>query len=191
MISLIPVVRANAEAFAGAAASRIGSQRMGDQVGSLLAGAYALHSDRKITAEEAKTWIEKQDWTEQTTIQESPDEVLCLQRILQHVTRVPDHMGRPTEYSVGELIEQTDRSLDPAVSNYRDTLLRMGIRVDSETVTIANQHAGIQEIMAGTPWTDWGRILRRIPGAISTPAPVRFAAVKVRGVALPREAISN
>lgn len=191
MISLIPVVRANADIFASAAARQIGSQRMGDQVGALLAGAYALHSDREISRLEAEAWIIKQDWTEQTTIQESPDEALCLQRILQHLVKFQDHTGRLSELSVAELIEQAESSLDPAGNPSRLALLRLGIRVDSETFTIASQHAGIQQIMSGTSWSDWGRILRRLPGAAPTPAPVRFAGARARGTIIPRGAISN
>lgn len=191
MITLIPVVRANAEVFAIAAARHIGSQRMGDQVGALLAGAYALHSDKEISRAEAQAWIEKQDWAEQTTIQESPDETLCLQRILQHLVRVPDNHGRVEQISVGEMIDLATSTLDPEGNAYRLALMRLGIRVDQETVTIASQHTGIQEILSGTPWGDWGRILRRLPGATATPAPVRFAGLRARGTAIPREAISN
>lgn len=191
MISLIPTVRQNAETFARAAAAKIGSQRMGDQVGALLAGAYALHSDRAVSRAEAEQWVNKQDWTEQSNIQETPDERLCLDRILQHVVRVPDPAGRVTELSVAELIETADASFSPESSPNRLTLLRLGIRVDTETITIANQHAGIQRIMSGTPWGDWSRILRRLPGSTATHRPVRFAGSKVRGTVIPRGEISN
>jgi putative DNA primase/helicase len=191
MISLIPVVRANSEIFATAAASAIGSQRMGDQVGALLAGAYALHSDKEISRDEAKEWIKKQDWSEQTTIQESPDEVLCLQRLMQHVMRVQAHDGRPEERNVAELIELSEHGLDPAGNSYRHALLRNGIKVGTAEIVIASNHAAIQEIMAGTPWSDWSRILRRLPGAKPTPGPTRFSGFTARGTIIPREAISN
>lgn len=191
MISLIPVVRINAETFASAAAKHIGSQRMGDQVGALLAGAYALHSDREITSDEAEQWVVRQDWNEQTTIKESPDEALCLQRILQHVMLVQAHDGRPEKRNISEMIELADMSLDPMSNTYRQELLRTGIRVDMDTVTIASSHSEIQRIMNGTPWGDWGRILRRLPGAAPTPSPVRFSGFTARGTILPRELISN
>lgn len=191
MISLIPVIRQNAETFARAAAAKIGSQRMGDQVGALLAGAYALHSERAVSRDEAETWVNKQDWAEQSTIQDTPDERLCLDRILQHVVRVPDPVGRMSEMSVAELIETADSSFTPESSPNRLTLLRLGIRVDSETITIANQHAEIQKILAGTPWGDWGRILRRLEGSRPTPRGVRFAGMKARGTVVPKSAISN
>ena len=52
-VGLLPVIRANAEVFARAVAIRFGSRRTGDQVGTLLAGAWALWSDDLVTAESA------------------------------------------------------------------------------------------------------------------------------------------
>lgn len=186
MVSLIPVIRENAQTFAHAAALHIGSQRMGDQVGALLAGCYALKSDGLVTAEHAAKWVKAQDWADQVATQETPDEVLCLNRILQHIVKSTD-TGRTMESSIGEMILNCDSAFDPDASPQRRALMRLGIRVEHETVTIANQHSGISGILAGTPWSDWSRILRRFKGAEITPRPVRFAGVKVRGVVLPRE----
>ncbi len=190
MIALIPIIRENSETFAKAAAVAIGSQRMGDQVGALLAGAYALHNDGLITQEDAAGYVDKQDWEEQTAIQETPDERLCLDRILQHVIRLQDN-GHTTEHSVAELISLSDSGLDPDGNAYRATLLRLGIRVSTDEIAIANQHAGLQKILAGTNWADWGRILKRIPGAVATNIPIRFAGMKARATTIPRYAISN
>lgn len=187
MVSLIPTIRANAETFSRAAATYIGSQRMGDQAGALLAGAYALHSDHRISAERAYAWVAEQDWSEQTSVHESPDEVLCIQRILQHVVRFNEG-PRSQDLSVAELIELSDSLIDTS-NAYRMHLLRLGIRVDSDTITVASNHAGIAAILKGTPWTDWSRILRRLPGAAPTPSPVRFAGGNARGTTIPRAKI--
>jgi putative DNA primase/helicase len=190
MIDLIPVVRANSEIFAGAAAAHIGSQRMGDQFGALLAGAYALHSANPITPHEAMTWVKKQDWEEQTAINDNPDEILCLQRILQHTIKIPAG-GRVEELSIGEMIEMSEEGLNPLAADFSKVLCRHGIRVEKDRVLIANQHSGIQKILAGTPWGDWARILRRIPGTIAVPVPLRFAGVKARATSIPRRVISD
>lgn len=190
MISLIPTIRLNATTFATAAATKIGSQRMGDQVGALLAGAYALHNDRAVTRAEAEEWVNKHDWSEQTNIQETPDERLCLDRILQHVERIQDN-GRIAEYSVAELITMADAGFDSSGNAYRATLLRLGIKVSMDEIVIASRHAGIAKIMTGTPWGDWSRILQRLPGAKPTQQPVRFAGSTARGTIIPRDVISN
>jgi putative DNA primase/helicase len=191
MIALIPTIRDNSETFASAAAKHIGSQRMGDQLGALLAGAYALHSDKIISRKDADAWVAKQDWAEQQAIQDMPDEMLCLQRILQHVIRVPEASGRIAELSVAEMIQCAGSSLDPDSDPYRMNLLRLGIRPEKDSVIIANNHSGIENILSGTPWHDWGRILKRLPGARSTSQPIRFAGIQARATIVPMEVISN
>lgn len=67
-VSLIPVIRHNARVFAEAAALSIGSRRFGDQVGTLIAGAYALHSTKKITPEAAGNGSRLRTGTNTTTV---------------------------------------------------------------------------------------------------------------------------
>ena len=59
-VKLIPTIRRNAETFKRAVAAHLGSARIGDQIGTLLAGAYALHSDREITLDEARDYVARQ-----------------------------------------------------------------------------------------------------------------------------------
>ena len=39
-----------------------GEQRVGDQLGALLAGAYSLYSDNTISYEDALEWVRSHDW---------------------------------------------------------------------------------------------------------------------------------
>ncbi len=190
MIAAIPAVRANAETFARAAAAEIGSQRMGDQNGALLAGAYALHEDGVIGYDAARAWVAKQDWSEQTAVQETPDEVLCLQRLLQQTVRMQEN-GRSIDASVAEMIELCESSLDPDGNAYRTTLTRLGIKVGGEEIAIANQHPWLADVMRGTAWGDWGRVLGRLKGAQKPSHPIRFGALKARATTIPRDHISN
>src|SRR5262249_43817034 len=47
-VSLLPVIRTNAEVFAAAGSKYFGARRAGDHIGALLAGAFSLTSDKKI-----------------------------------------------------------------------------------------------------------------------------------------------
>lgn len=195
-VRLIPVIRANAAVLATAGAAAIGSQRLGDQIGALLAGAYSLFQDGAITTSDAREWVNSLDWSEQRDLQESSDENRCLQRILEHVVRVQTHKGL-LDRSVGELIRSTALLSNDAVqpNDAQEILWRMGIRVDREGsdqdfFTISNTHTAIEEILRGTPWVrGWGRVLRRVRGAAATVDSVRFGAVKGRGVEIPMETI--
>src|SRR4051812_5683454 len=48
-VKLMPVIRDNAATFAKAVATKFGSSRIGDQIGTLCAGAYSLHYSERIT----------------------------------------------------------------------------------------------------------------------------------------------
>jgi hypothetical protein len=189
-VRMAPVIRANARVFAAAGAAVIGSQRLGDQVGALLAGAYSLFNDGPITAQDAQAWVAKQDWSEQKDLTASADEARCLQRILERVVRVQDKYG-VFERSVAELIlvaackREDTVTMDAAISH----LLRLGIRVDRgddlDVFLISSTHDAISRMLEGTPWVrNWGRLLRRLPAAEAT-APTRFAGVRARAVSIP------
>lgn len=197
-IQLVPVIRANARIFAAAGAEVIGSQRLGDQVGALLAGVFALHSDKEISLSAAADWLRQQDWSEQKNVQEASDEMLCLNKILEHTLRVPSTKGL-LERSIGELVEIAGLKLNDVAVNDADAhacLLRLGIRVErdgqGDVFIISASHTGIGQILRDTPWArGWGRTLKRIKGAQGTEHPIRFAGVKQRGIALPLSLVAG
>lgn len=195
-IRLLPQIRANAATFAAAGAAVLGSQRVGDQVGALLAGCYSLFADDVIGADEARDWVAEQTWVEQRSVQDVTDEQRCLQRILEHVLRVQSKSG-PLERSVGELIRATATLSNDKVTQgeAEEILWRMGLRIDrrgsdDDTFTVSNTHTAIEGVLRGTPWArGWGRVLRRVPGARPTENIVRFGAIQGRGVEIPLEVV--
>lgn len=197
-VRMIPVIRANAKTFARAGARVIGQQRLGDQIGALLAGAHALHSNKVISLEEAQAWIQKQDWSEEFMLSEQRDESSCLSRIMEHVVRASTTLGNTVDRSIGELVriaimgnpQSATEQVDPAAAS--DTLLRYGIkaRMGEWSVTISNTHTGLARILRDSPWpTNWGRILKRLPGAEATEKPEHFSGGSSRGVIVPMDAV--
>ena len=81
-VSMIPVIRQNADVFAAAVTTVRGEQRVGDQLGALLAGAYSLYSDNTISYEDAVEWVRSHDW-ETDRSDGGKDEARCLNHILQ------------------------------------------------------------------------------------------------------------
>lgn len=168
-VNMIGAIRENAKTFAAAGAAIIGSQRLGDQIGTILAGAFALHSNALISIEEARAWVEKQDWSDETSLHEVKDEQSCMAHIMQKVVRVSGQYTT-TERSIGELVKLASDALeDDAVlkrADADDFLLRIGIKIIDDGVLVSNNHTGIKEILRSTPWAaEWGRILKRLPGA--------------------------
>ncbi len=187
-VRMIPIIRENARIFATAAAKVLGSQRAGDQVGALLAGAYSLHVDRPVTIKEATEWIDKQDWSENKAQGEDTDEWKCLSYILQQIVKCPGKMG-PTDRSIAELMDMASGRADSLESERAaaiSTLGLYGMRGDPDQMVISATHNAIAKILRETEWAKtWARTLGRLPGAKRTDGTVRFGSVKSRGVEIP------
>jgi len=184
-VRLIPVIRRNASTFARAAAAHLGSQRAGDQVGALLAGAYSLYSASEISSADAETWVQSQDWGEAVEDDDTTDEHRCLAAILEAVIRVDTGRGF-VEMSVGEAVTGTRSSADVTSKAVDAALERNGLKHDQdfERLIVSNTHSGVARILKDTPWSkNWARILARLPGAEKTGA-MRFAGSAARGVAV-------
>lgn len=193
-IAMVPIIRKNAETFAAAVAEKIGNRRAGDQIGPLLAGAYSLSSDGLITIEKAREYVQAQDWSDHSSVATETDEQKCLDTILQSVIRMPHE-----ELCIAELIEKYKTSLEenakdktvPIIENYDDVLKRIGIKYepDDALLYISDSHIGIRKLLHGTSWEKtWGRLLKRIPGAIPTKN-LRITGKQYRATALPINSI--
>ena len=191
-IKMIPVIRQNARVFGVAIAAHLSDQGAGDQLGTLLAGAYSLFSDAAITAEEAAKWIRDQDakgaWADQRIQTDDTDESQCLAHIRQHVLRAQAKFGT-VERSVAELVDvSAGRATDEVLSDRQasESLGRVGLRGDPDGMVISVSHSGLKSILRGTPWErNWARTLRRLPDANAKDWGVRFGAEKTRGIEIP------
>ncbi len=183
MVGLIPTIRHNAEVFAIAGARVLDARRLGDQIGTLLAGAYALTSSKKITPEDAVKWIEAQDWTEEREITQDTDGPMCLAKIMEHQVNVEAPRG-VLKRSLGELVVLSRHTMvsDPMITAEiaTATLKRHGIMpMPDGYVAISNTHSEIAAILYNTPWSsNWSRRLRVIPDAFAGDAPMSFGAAK-------------
>lgn len=193
-VRLLPVIIKNASVFAEAGAVILGGQRMGDQIGFLLAGAYSLVSEGEITYEQALKWIEGKDWNEEMSLKESRDELRLFQRIMEQEVQAEGDVGAGKfTRTVGELARiwaglDEDPHIMPMAAE--KTLLRCGIRIndDGSEMTISNSSKWIKSSLRDTPWANnHAQILSRIEGVRKTDKPVRFASISQRGVIIPME----
>jgi putative DNA primase/helicase len=189
-VSLIPVIRRSITVCCRVAAQHFDSQALGDQYGTLLAGAWSLQSSLVPTAEEVQGLIEGTDWSSYRQSTEIADERRCLNRILQHQLRVETE-DRVLTRSIGELVELISNvnPLEPVSSRHADELLsRHGLRIADGMLLVSNTAEAIGRILADTPWaSSWSTILGRLPGAGPHGHPVRFrgAGAKSRACAIP------
>jgi putative DNA primase/helicase len=192
IVGLIPVIRHNAEVFAVAGAQVLDTRRLGDQIGTQLALAYALTSIKQITPADAKAWLESQDWTEEREITQDTDGPMCLAKILEHQISVETAGRGSVKRTIGELIVlsrhtmyQTDEFISSDTAG--SALKRHGIapmKGDYEGfVAISNTHSAIGKILYDTPWaSNWSRRLAVIPEALKHDKAIYFAGTVSRAV---------
>lgn len=191
-VRYLPVIRRNAEVFGEAAAEHLGDRRLGDLLGAMLAGAYLLHSTKEITLPDARVWVQRRDWAEQADVASVSDEMNLLATIMDSTLRVDVGSGGSLTKSVGELVDivltgfpqNSGERVDPDVAHKH--LKRSGVRVDENTVSIANTHVGIKRILHDTQWgKNWNRSLLRIEGAAPTKGTIFFSGGSHRAVKIP------
>lgn len=180
-IRLLPTIVENARVFSAAVAAELGEQRAGDQLGTLLAGAYSLVSDNVITYEEACVWVKSKDWSEEKQNEQYKDENRLL-TLLMETTLTLDAAGSKYDRTVGELIEiaagKKQSSLgypeiiEPEKAHER--LKRFGMKIEADYLYISNTGDQIRSRLRETSWgKNHNKILQRIKGAEHTEA-VRF-----------------
>ena len=185
-IELAETISANAHTFATACTRHLGAQRDGDQIGALLAGAFALTSARTITPEQAADWCAKQDWSSMAATESDMDERQCLAQLLSGLIE-HEQDSRRVRRSIGELItaalsmkgHDADRGLA------RETLERHGIGIRRDGVDVSNSHQELKRIFADTTFAGkWADQLKRLEGA-KTLAASHFNRAQTRAVRLP------
>ena len=189
-VALIPTIRQSVRVFSRAAAERFDSQRLGDQYGTLLAGAWSLMSSDVPTNQQARTLIEQNDWEPYSQTTEVPDEQRCIQRVLQHQVRVETDEKTYTR-ALGELVEiavQFRMDRDVTVRQATEVLGRHGLKVvpEQQQLLVSNTAEALASILRDTAWShSWATVLSRLPGATKA-GTVRFngAGAVSRAVAL-------
>jgi putative DNA primase/helicase len=179
----------NALTFAKAVAIKLGDQRIGDQLGALLAGAFSLTSTRVLSIDDATLWVDKQDWHGFTPDEADQDEVRALAWMLDKSIRF-EQGDRTYTRSIGELVQQyygVEVTVDDA-DNIRANLMRSGIKLEDNTVTISNHHPALRTLFMDTSWADkWKDQFARVPSAEHIQG-CRFGASTHRAVRIPRSA---
>lgn len=194
-ISLMGVIRINAEHFARAASEVFGSRRQGDTLGALLAGVHSLYSHRPLTLDEARAFVREKVWVKSAVERSEtmPEHERAINRLIEQVVRISvDHAT--VERSIGELIEAEWLSRDDSnIINAQagDNLLRLGIMRQGPYIYLARNHSKINSIYKETAWSNsWSKTLANIPGAeIVKGAPTRFGSFVKRALKIPLKAV--
>lgn len=185
-IEMMPVIRDNIEVFVKVAAKAFGSQRDGDQYGTLLAGAWSLTSSKPATPKDAEALIGQFAWDEHIEQSDTDDSQLALAALMGAMIR-----DGGAQMSVHDLIscslgEQVDGlSLSREVA--RRLLRSHGVLVSGDRLILPNQSTALRNLLDGTPYAaDPKSVFGRLTGATNNDGrQVKFNGIKTRVVSMP------
>jgi putative DNA primase/helicase len=151
---MVMTIRHNAKVFSDAVMARVGDRCEGDQLGTLLAGAYALVCTKEITQDKAQAWVDEQEW-KPVAGEKEDDTAECLNMLMAHIVQCTSG----ERLSISELCQAGD--------DKTEVLQRYGIRYSDGVLCVAVRHSQLAKVFAGTAWggNKWGGAIRRIPGA--------------------------
>lgn len=179
VLDLAPVTLRNIETFTKAAAIFFGTQRDGDQYGTMLAGAYSLSHGGLATEAEARAWLDRYDWSEVYDLAEGDQSRKALYALLGAMIRD----DKNNAMTIGEAVAGVRRGpmWESEESNAADEknkiLMRYGLRVSGVSLFIANENINRSKLLEDTPYAaDLVGLLKRLPGAAfgRQIKPVRF-----------------
>ena len=151
--------------FTAAAARHFDSQRLGDQYGTLMAGAWSLLSDAPPSQKEAEECIDCHNWESYSQSTEVPDEARCIQTILQRQVRVETD-DKPVTRTIGELVELAachSTCLHVSAGLATQTLGRHALRLDQDRLLVSNTAKAIEHFLVDTAWQNsWPVVLLRL-----------------------------
>ena len=181
----------------------LGSMRDGDQVGSLMAGAWMVSHDRAPTAAEAMEFLRSLDIERlKEDTEEKSDEELCLDEILSLGLEIVTRSGRIRD-SVGGVLDlwygqesgtaeyYSDQDTYPGLNQglIRRELERMGLRPVIEKgvqyLYVATAHPQLRKLLRDSGWANsYASLLSRLPNAGGIKGPTSFAGVQKRYIEL-------
>lgn len=188
----LPTLRKNIEVFKEVIAISLGNRRLGDQLGTLLAGLASLFSNNELNHEACEKFLEHYDWSDFTSVKSMREDLALLYHLANTKVRV-DSVSGNHERLIGELIETvfngiSDDHVNPV--NASNTLMRLGIRIDLKDggIWIATGITGMKDIMSSSDYSEgWARVLERHPYAKKSPYGLKFAGVTSRAVFIPKQ----
>lgn len=191
-VANLTTIRKNIEIFKEVIAINLGNRRLGDQLGTLLAGLVSLYSTNVVSAGMCEKFLEQYDWTDFTTVKSMREDLALLYHLANSRIRVETISGYH-ERLVGELIEvvfnyQDDGVVNP--TNAENTLRRLGIRVDRKLdgIWIGTSVSGVKQIMSSSEYNEgWGRVIERHPYAKRSEYSLKFAGVSSAAVFIPKQ----
>jgi putative DNA primase/helicase len=189
-MSNIWALKKNIETFKEVIATSMANRRVGDQLGTLLAGAYSLSSRNIITRRACQKYLDAYDWSEFTSVTSVREDIALLHHIVGSLIRVETRNGTQ-ERAIGELLyAQLFPSPDPDMYPIKlvETLGRYGLKLDESRlgIWVATNVATLNRIMQTSVYAEgWQKVLQRNPGCRKGEKSYRFGGEVSRAIYIP------
>lgn len=190
-IDMLPVIQQNIVVFIDQAAAKFGTQRLGDQYGTMLAGAWSLTRSKVATPAEARAMIDAYDWSEFTEGSDVDDPEKAMVALLESKI---SHKGEIM--SVGSLVSIAAGGAVDGLTIDDKVALRLmrdhGMTIIEGFLVFQNGSEALRKLVSGTKFeSDIRSQLLRLPSAKRFGS-TRFApGVVQRGVGVPLSLVTD
>ena len=187
-------LRHNVEVFKETIATVLANRRIGDQLGTLMAGNYSLYSTKQLDMKQCEKYLNTVNLDEFLQVKSEREDRVLLDHIVQSAIRVETVHG-VQDRTIGELLlisfsrqENADVSLRIA----DESLSRVGLKVEIEHglptgVWVGQSIVGMNKIMqTSTYYEGWSGVLLRHPSARKSENSIRFKGAMSRGIFMPK-----
>lgn len=183
-------LKVNIETFKEVISTSMSNRRVGDQLGTLLAGAYSLSSRNLISRKACEKYLASYDWSDFTSVTNVREDIALLHHICGSFIRVETRNGTQ-ERAIGELlyavlVPSGDPDMYPTKTV--ETLSRYGLKVDDSKlgIWIATNAMPLNRIMQSSTYSEgWQKVLQRNPSCKRSDNSMRFGGEVSRAIYLP------
>ena len=188
-------LRHNVEIFKETIATVLANRRIGDQLGTLMAGCYSLYSTKRLDMKQCEKYLNTVNLDEFLQVKSEREDISLLHHIVGSMIRVETVHGAQ-ERTIGELLIvcfTRDDTTDVRLKVAESTLSRYGMKIEREYGNVVGVWIGqsiqpMNRIMQTSVYFEgWAGVLLRHPYAKRSTESVRFGGTTSRAIYLPKQ----
>jgi putative DNA primase/helicase len=187
-------LRHNINIFKETIAMVLANRRIGDQLGTLMAGNFSLYSTKQLDTKQCEKYLNTVNLDEFLQVKSEREDRVLLDHIVQSSIRVETVHG-VQDRTIGELLVISftrQEHADVGLKIADDSLSRVGLKVEIEHglatgVWIGQSIVAMNKIMQTSVYYEgWSGVLLRHPSARKSENAIRFKGSMSRGIFLPK-----
>jgi putative DNA primase/helicase len=188
-------LRHNVEIFKETIAVMLANRRIGDQLGTLMAGCFSLYSTKRLDMKQCEKYLNTVNLDEFLQVKTEREDITLLHHIVGSMIRVETVHGSQ-ERTIGELMVicfTRDDTMDVRLKVAETTLARYGMKIEREHGSVTGVWVGqsiqsMNRIMQTSVYFEgWAGVLMRHPYAKKSVNSISFGGTSARAIFLPKQ----